>query len=126
MTYNSAIRVWLVTHKQIIQPTLALVSLPPQTPNHRTYFPLRSAPTTSPPPPKTGTNAARIVGTSADLARDRQSGSQPTRFSKILGRLYPVMLRLAAGHDPVGRQLFGPLITSLVHWLTRWVGWLVG
>jgi hypothetical protein len=34
-------------------------------------------------------------------------------------RVLPVALRLAAGAEPVARQLFDPLITSLVHWLTR-------
>jgi hypothetical protein len=62
-----------------------------------------------------GTNA-RAAGEAADAA----GSGAPERFSRLLGRLYPTMLRLAAGADPVGRQLFAPLLESLVHWVTRW------
>lgn len=34
-------------------------------------------------------------------------------------RLFPVLLSLACTAEPVARQLFEPLIYSLVHWFTR-------
>ncbi|KIY91660.1 DNA dependent protein kinase catalytic subunit, partial [Monoraphidium neglectum] len=64
-----------------------------------------------------GKNAHRIIAAEGP-GGEEEAAAKPTRFSRILGRLYPVMLSLAAGHDPLGRQLFGPLITSLVHWMT--------
>ena len=44
---------------------------------------------------------------------------QPTQFHAIFRRVLPVALRLACGAEPVARQLFEPLIMSLVHWFTR-------
>lgn len=34
-------------------------------------------------------------------------------------RLFPVLISLACTAEPVARQLFQPLLMSLVHWLTR-------
>ena len=34
-------------------------------------------------------------------------------------RLFPVLLRLAAGSEPVAQQLFRELVLALVHWFTR-------
>jgi hypothetical protein len=62
-----------------------------------------------------GTNARRPM--SRDAAEDFQS--RPTAFHGILSRALPVALRLAAGAEPVARQLFEPLVMSLVHWFTR-------
>ena len=54
------------------------------------------------------------------LSRDEQDfAAQPTQFHGILKRILPVALRLASGPEPVARQLFEPLVTSLVHWFTR-------
>ncbi len=44
---------------------------------------------------------------------------RPTQFHAILSRALPVALRLAASAEPVARQLFQPLVMSLVHWFTR-------
>jgi hypothetical protein len=54
---------------------------------------------------------------SRDAAED--FALKPTQFHAILQRLLPVALRLAAGPEPVARQLFEPLVMSLVHWFTR-------
>ena len=54
------------------------------------------------------------------LSRDAQDFAvQPTQFHAIFRRALPVVLRLACGPEPVARQLFEPLILSLVHWFTR-------
>ena len=34
-------------------------------------------------------------------------------------RLFPALLRLAAGSEPVAQQLFRELVLALVHWFTR-------
>ena len=41
------------------------------------------------------------------------------RFHNILAQLYPTLLRLASSAELVSKQLFGPLVMSLVHWLTK-------
>ena len=61
-----------------------------------------------------GTNAQRPL---AEGERDYKA--PPTRFHNILRHLLPVVLRLAASPEPVAAQLFGPLVTALVHWFTR-------
>lgn len=54
------------------------------------------------------------------LSREEQDfAAQPTQFHGILRRILPVALRLACGPEPVARQLFEPLVMSLVHWFTR-------
>jgi len=54
------------------------------------------------------------------LSRDAKDFAvQPTQFHTIFKRTLPVALRLACGPEPVARQLFEPLIMSLVHWFTR-------
>lgn len=42
-----------------------------------------------------------------------------TRFQPLLARLFPVVLRLAAGPEPLARELFRRLAGQLVHWYTR-------
>ncbi|GMH34456.1 hypothetical protein BSKO_02290 [Bryopsis sp. KO-2023] len=61
-----------------------------------------------------GTNAGRPMSRT-----DEDFQPVPTRFHKILKRLLPVALRLAVSPEPVAKQLFEPLIFTLIHWLTR-------
>eukprot|EP00891_Asterochloris_glomerata_P007060 jgi/Astpho2/7060/Aster-x0303 len=63
-----------------------------------------------------------IVGTNAKrpLGKDEEDfKSAPTKFHNILAQLYPTLLRLASSAELVSKQLFGPLVMSLVHWLTK-------
>ncbi|GIL42476.1 hypothetical protein Vafri_437, partial [Volvox africanus] len=47
------------------------------------------------------------------------SGRRETRFHRLLRRLFPAVLRLAAGPEPLARDLFRQLAFQLVHWYTR-------
>lgn len=56
------------------------------------------------------------------LARGDSSedyAARPTRFSRLLSRMYPVVLRLAASSEGVAHDLFSELVTQLVHWFTK-------
>ena len=61
-----------------------------------------------------GVNARRPEGT-----KEADFDAPPTQFHTIMQKLFPVLLSLACAADPVSRQLFEPLVMSLVHWLTR-------
>ncbi|KAL3135934.1 hypothetical protein ABBQ32_006979 [Trebouxia sp. C0010 RCD-2024] len=61
-----------------------------------------------------GVNARRPEG-----SREADFDAPPTQFHTIMKKLFPVLLSLACAAEPVARQLFEPLVTSLVHWLTR-------
>ena len=62
----------------------------------------------------TGNNARRPEG-----SREADFDAPPTQFHTIMKRLFPVLLSLACAAESVARQLFEPLVMSLVHWLTR-------
>ncbi len=51
--------------------------------------------------------------------KDVEYEATPTRFYGVMRRLFPVLLRLAAGSEPVAQQLFRELVLALVHWFTR-------
>jgi DNA-dependent protein kinase catalytic subunit len=40
-------------------------------------------------------------------------------FQKIYLKLFPVILRLAVDVDQVPRSLYRPLVSQLIHWLTK-------
>ena len=61
-----------------------------------------------------GTNAKH-----APAHKDTEYDATPTRFYGIMRCLFPALLRLAAGSEPVGQQLFRELVLALVHWFTR-------
>lgn len=61
-----------------------------------------------------GVNARRPEG-----YKEADFDAPPTQFHAIMQKLFPVLLSLACAADPVSRQLFEPLVMSLVHWLTR-------
>ena len=62
----------------------------------------------------TGVNARRPEG-----SKEADFDAPPTQFQGIMKRLFPVLISLACTAEPVARQLFQPLIMSLVHGLTR-------
>ena len=62
----------------------------------------------------TGTNAKH-----SPAHKDTEYEATPTRFYGVMRRLFPVLLRLAAGSEPVAQQLFRELVLALVHWFTR-------
>ena len=64
--------------------------------------------------PAAGVNARRPEG-----SKEADFDAPPTRFHAIMQKLFPVLLSLACAAEPVSRQLFEPLVMSLVHWLTR-------
>ena len=61
-----------------------------------------------------GTNAKH-----SPAHKDVEYEATPTRFYGVMRRLFPVLLRLAAGSEPVAQQLFRELVLALVHWFTR-------
>ena len=61
-----------------------------------------------------GTNAKH-----SPAHKDVEYEAAPTRFYGVMRRLFPVLLRLAAGSEPVAQQLFRELVLALVHWFTR-------
>jgi hypothetical protein len=44
-----------------------------------------------------------------------------SQYGGLCRKLWPALLRLAAGGDAVAWQLFGALLDQIVHWLARWV-----
>jgi DNA-dependent protein kinase catalytic subunit len=48
-------------------------------------------------------------------------GNKDLQFAvdKLYSKLFPVMVRLAVDVEQVARQLFGPLVHQLIHWLTN-------
>ena len=64
--------------------------------------------------PIAGMNARRPEG-----SKEADFDAPPTQFHAIMQKLFPVLLSLACAAEPVSRQLFEPLVMSLVHWLTR-------
>lgn len=64
--------------------------------------------------PAAGVNARRPEG-----SREADFDAPPTQFHTLMQKLFPVLLSLASAAEPVSRQLFEPLVMSLVHWLTR-------
>jgi len=61
-----------------------------------------------------GVNARRPEG-----SKEADFDAPPTQFHTTMQKLFPVLLSLACVAESVARQLFEPLIMSLVHWLTR-------
>lgn len=61
-----------------------------------------------------GVNARRPEG-----SKEADFDAPPTQFHTIMQKLFPVLLSLACATESVARQLFEPLVMSLVHWLTR-------
>ena len=61
-----------------------------------------------------GVNARRPEG-----SREADFDAPPTQFHTLMQKLFPVLLSLASAAESVARQLFEPLVMSLVHWLTR-------
>ena len=61
-----------------------------------------------------GVNARRPEG-----SKEADFDAPPTQFHTSMQKLFPVLLSLACAAESVARQLFEPLIMSLVHWLTR-------
>lgn len=61
-----------------------------------------------------GVNARRPAG-----SMEADFDAPPTQFHTIMQKLFPILLSLACAAESVARQLFEPLIMSLVHWLTR-------
>ncbi len=59
-------------------------------------------------------NARRPEG-----SKEADFDAPPTQFHTTMQKLFPVLLSLASAAESVARQLFEPLIMSLVHWLTR-------
>ncbi|GLI70660.1 hypothetical protein VaNZ11_015597, partial [Volvox africanus] len=72
-----------------------------------------------------------VVGANAALPEKLQEGGgasggggggggrRETRFHGLLRRLFPTVLRLAVGPEPLARDLFRQLAFQLVHWYTR-------
>eukprot|EP00198_Chlamydomonas_reinhardtii_P005462 XP_001694798.1 DNA dependent protein kinase catalytic subunit [Chlamydomonas reinhardtii] len=64
-----------------------------------------------------------VVGANAAVPEEGQGRRdyerRVTRFQPLLARLFPVVLRLAAGPEPLARELFRRLAGQLVHWYTR-------
>ncbi|KAG0234361.1 hypothetical protein BGX31_004586 [Mortierella sp. GBA43] len=58
------------------------------------------------------------VGSSAFRARDANDPKK-SPFQKIYLKLFPVILRLAVDVDQVPRSLYRPLVSQLIHWLTK-------
>lgn len=61
-----------------------------------------------------GLNARRPEG-----SKEADFDAPPTQFHGIMQRLFPALFSLACTAEPVARQLFEPLVISLVHWFTR-------
>lgn len=75
--------------------------------------PLMQTHTTNP------SSAAAAATVSSSDAGDQHAAA--AQFSAMAGRLWPALLRIAAGGDAVGWQLFGALMDQIVHWLGRCV-----
>ena len=61
-----------------------------------------------------GRNATRPAA-----REDEDFQTKATQLHALLRGALPTALRLAASAEPVARQLFRLLVTSLVHWYTR-------
>lgn len=67
--------------------------------------------------------SASVLCCTGDNAQQRGAGDatfqeRPSRYHALMGHLFAVELRLAAGVDRIASQLFTQLTTSMVHWFT--------
>lgn len=67
-----------------------------------------------------GLSEGEAAAIAAEAAEGGGGGSGSSPLHALLGRLLPVLLRLACGSEIVARQLFPELLRQMVRWYTRY------